>query len=235
MRFLFVTDLHLRETDVDDFSTHVRIVDAGLNFAGENWPDAEFCVIGGDISDDGTRSTYRWLKTRLQSLPFPSILIPGNHDNRSVMLEEFEIESPFIHSAVDFGQYRCLFLDTLDPGNDSGFMCPERLTWLEAEVSKAGERPIIIVMHHPPCDIGDPILDPIKLRNYRELADVLEPANIAQIFFGHIHRNLATTWNGIPAMSLAQPNRDLPTLSVELVGDRIASTYRASRSNLSGR
>ena len=96
-----------------------------------------------------------------------------------------------------------VFLDTLDPGTDAGTLCPDRLAWLDRHLAAAGEEGVSLFMHHPPCDIGDPVLDPIKLANADEFLSVLrQHGNVRQIFFGHVHRNLHLVWNGIPCASL---------------------------------
>jgi hypothetical protein len=61
----------------------------------------------------------------------------------------------------------------------------------------------VLFTHHPPCDIGDPVLDPIKLSNSDVLAGLLlKHRNVRQIFFGHVDRTIFLTWNRVPCAGI---------------------------------
>jgi len=42
--------------------------------------DLDFLLLPGDLSKDGEPENHAWLQQRLEALPFPSYVIPGNHD-----------------------------------------------------------------------------------------------------------------------------------------------------------
>ena len=43
-----------------------------------------------------------------------------------------------------------LCLDTNEPGKPWGTFCAKRGAWLKATLASAGDRPVIVFMHHPP-------------------------------------------------------------------------------------
>lgn len=205
MKLIIVSDLHLRDPDGSEsaFDQAARIGKC-LDRVAEICPAAACCIITGDLADSGEAAAYSWLKHKLNSLPFPVVLMLGNHDDREAFLGVFgqsDDSEGFIQSTLQFGRFRLVFLDTLVHGKDSGFLCGARLSWLDDRLGESAD--VCLFMHHPPCDIGDPVLDPIKLSNPDDLAYLLRRhGNVRQIFFGHVHRTMFLTWNGIPCTSL---------------------------------
>ena len=205
MQAILITDLHLRDPDESpDAAAHAARVGAHLDHTVEIARKADCCILMGDLADAGEPGAYGWLKHRLDALPFPAIPMLGNHDDRPAFREVFGIKGDcngFIQSARDFGDRRFVFLDTLDPGRDAGILCRNRLDWLDDKLGEGGE--ICLFLHHPPCDIGDPALDPINLANAKDLAALLRRhGNVRQIFFGHVHRTIFLSWHGIPCAGL---------------------------------
>ena len=66
-------------------------LDACLERIGQEHPDADGCVTtgDGDLTHWGEESAYQLLAERLSSLDCPVYLIPGNHDDRSLLLSHF--------------------------------------------------------------------------------------------------------------------------------------------------
>jgi len=188
--------------------------------------DAAFCVISGDLTDDGDPAAYDWLRQRLAHFPLRCFLMLGNHDHRDCFRAAFP-ENPFdanwfvqYSHATDEGVF--LFLDTWNGGKSSaGEYCQARLGWLAERLDEAGDRPVYIFMHHPPCDIGLPYLDRIKLAEAESFAGVLERArDLRHIFFGHVHRAVFTRWRGIALSAIPGTNHQVP-----LVRDSVDTAY----------
>ena len=75
-------------------------------------------------------------------------------------------------------------------------------------------------MHHPPFDIGHALMDLIKLDDAEEFAALLKGHDIRHIFFGHAHRMISGSWNGISFSALPSLNHQLP-----LVGGSVETVY----------
>jgi 3',5'-cyclic AMP phosphodiesterase CpdA len=200
MHMILVSDLHLRDPEVSaDAAAHAAQVGGLLERAVARFPDPVCCVIAGDLADAGEPGAYAWLKRKLESLRCPTVPMLGNHDDRGAFRQVFGAEGSdggFLQSTGTLDGLRLVFLDTLSPGSDAGELCHVRLDWLDRTLADGGDT--CLFMHHPPCDIGDPVLDPIKLSNADELAALLRRhGNVRQIFFGHVHRTIFLTWNGI--------------------------------------
>jgi len=80
-----------------------------------------------------------------------------------------------------------------------GALGPERLGWLEAELEAAGDRPVVVAMHHPPLLTGIPVLDDIGLpaADRAALGELLaRHGHVLRVVAGHVHRTAFGTLGG---------------------------------------
>jgi 3',5'-cyclic AMP phosphodiesterase CpdA len=216
MKFAIVPDLHLvappeRLWGLDPFAR----LDACLTDL-ESWHgDAQFCVIMGDIADRGELEAYRALEKRLKTFPIETVLLVGNHDDRSVLQRVFPDAPHDDHGFVQ-GERRTpeglfLFLDTLKAGTSAGEYCQQRRDWLSERLDAARDTPVYLFMHHPPFDINIPYMDRIKLEEADAFADIaLRHGNVRHLFFAHVHRPVQAVWRGITCTSLPAINHQVP-------------------------
>lgn len=209
-----ISDLHLRlagqlvEGRVDT-GAYLEACIRRIN----NLPDRPHLVVAsGDLADTGSAAEYERLKTLLDTLLMPYVVMCGNHDKRDGLRAVFGRTAALPVSAQGYLQYVVKFtglilicLDTLDEGKEGGWLCPERLGWLGATLSAHCE-PSLIFLHHPPFDCGIPGMDAIKLANPLALAEVLaKHKHVVGIGCGHVHRAVFTAWAGIPACICPSP------------------------------
>ncbi|SIT17919.1 phosphodiesterase [Paracoccus saliphilus] len=208
-KLVWLTDLHLVEQGRDwphgiDPLARLRYC---LDEIRALHSDAERLVISGDLIQIGNPGAYGILRSELDRMPMPYHLLTGNHDNRAALLASFpELSSAegFIQGVEDLGDMRLLYLDTLAAdGKHHGELCPIRMRWVREQIRSADERPLLIFLHHPPCDIGVPALDRLRLFNSEELGDLIRARNGAtHLFCGHVHRNASGLWAGHPFATL---------------------------------
>jgi 3',5'-cyclic AMP phosphodiesterase CpdA len=157
-------------------------------------PDA--LVLSGDLADNGTAEEYAELRGLLEPLGLEPHVIPGNHDRRAPLREAFGLAGSgedHVSYAVDLGPLRLIGLDSTIPGDPSGAGALDggRLEWLDAELGRAPEQPMVIAMHHPPFLTAMPAFDEIGLAaaGREGLAEVLGGhPQVLRIFAGHVHR-----------------------------------------------
>jgi 3',5'-cyclic AMP phosphodiesterase CpdA len=70
-RIIQLSDLHFGKTDV-------QVVDALIRTVNEIKPDV--IAISGDLTQRAKREEFAQAKQFLQNLPFPQVIVPGNHD-----------------------------------------------------------------------------------------------------------------------------------------------------------
>lgn len=203
VKLVWLTDLHfVADGDVLGHDPRVRLT-AAVEFIRAHLPDAEACVITGDLVDLASEGAYAALAELLDRLPMPVLPLVGNHDDRTLLRQALplpeSVMGAFVQYAVDLPGAALLCLDTLIPGQDAGELCDDRLRWIEAELARAGDRPVILAMHHPPLKLGLPMLDPDNLQNGTQLLDLLSRyPNVAMILAGHVHRPIAGVAQGLP-------------------------------------
>jgi Icc protein len=221
MKLIHLSDLHLVEPGgllwgLDPLTR----LDACLTDIAAFHSDAAFCVITGDLAERGEVAAYEQLHSRLANFPISTHLILGNHDDRSNYRGVFG-GSGYAQAALVQDSYQFLFLDTLKgPPSSAGRYDLPRQDWLKARLHEAAGRPSFIFMHHPPFDIGHPLMDRIKLDEAEQFADLLEGHDVRHIFFGHAHRPVSGTWRGIGFSAVPGLNHQLP-----LVGASVPTVY----------
>ncbi len=215
MKFIQITDPHIvapGELMVGlDPRERLRGAVANIN---SHHPDAEFCILTGDLVNNGEIAEYEALRECLNGLRIPYHLMMGNHDRRENMVAVFpetgRDRHGFIQGVLETSVGLFLLLDTHQAGEDWGSYCERRREWLAERLEQAGGRPVILFMHHPPFDIRLPGLDRIRLHDGEALAAVLEQgATIRHLFFGHVHRPIAGSWRGIPISSIPGTNHQV--------------------------
>jgi 3',5'-cyclic AMP phosphodiesterase CpdA len=167
--------------------------------------DAALVLITGDLVHDGEPASYAALRRALEKLETPYRLLMGNHDDRAsfrAVFPDHPVDAGgFVQSVCETPAGAFVLIDTLDPGADSGRLCPARLDWLEATLRALAGRPAFLAMHHPPVPIGIPTLDRIALREPQALSDLVAgcgEVTIRHIFCGHVHQLTHGAWRGIP-------------------------------------
>src|SRR5262245_41325009 len=109
----------------------------------------DLVIATGDLTDCGLAEEYEVLGDILEPLSMPVYLVPGNHDRRAELLEEFGSDGyfqkdGFLHYVVEGHEVRLIGLDTVVPGEGYGEMCAERLAWLEGRLGERPNQPTVI-------------------------------------------------------------------------------------------
>lgn len=209
-KLIVLTDLHMvpEGSTIIGLDPHQRL-EAGVQHINRHHADADLVVITGDLTHFGDPGSYVRLKRLTDRLVPPVAMTIGNHDRREVFAEFFpqaaRDENDFVQQAIDLPDCRLVILDTLSgPPYDhadrhSGLLCRTRLDWFADKLATAGDRPVLVFMHHPPHRTGFSGMDAIRLTNEEEFYDVaLRHGNVRHIFAGHVHRTIGGSHRGIP-------------------------------------
>lgn len=216
MKLIHVTDPHLGAPGepvwgLDPCERLDRVLDDIARLHG----DAAFCVISGDIANDGDPRAYRWLAGRLAGFPLRTVLMVGNHDDRTALRAEqpgvMDDGQGFVQGRHATREGVFLFLDTLkDKTVTAGEYCMARQGWLRERLAEAAGRPVYIFMHHPPFDVGIGRMDRIKLAETDAFSEIIAAHDVRHIFFGHVHRPVCLVWRGIPCTALPGTSHQIP-------------------------
>jgi 3',5'-cyclic AMP phosphodiesterase CpdA len=169
-------------------------------------PRPDVVLATGDLVDLGRPFDYRSLRDLLDRIEIPVYIIPGNHDDRDNLRSTFAdrgylpANGDFLHYTVERFPLRLIGLDTVIPGEVSGGVCAERLSWLGARLAEQPDRETVLFMHHPPFATGIRLLDapPFEGASLFE-ALIARHRQVRQIVCGHVHRAIHTRWAGTSA------------------------------------
>ena len=224
-----ITDIHLGfEPDNPAEFNRKRLdqIVAHLS-SGVNRPD--LLLATGDLVDRGDVASYRRLKNALSLAPCPVLFAMGNHDARDAFLEVFPdtpVDDGFVQYVVDFPERRLIIIDTLEEGRHGGAFCERRATWLGARLGETRETPTVIVMHHPPVEVGIDWMNTHPDEPWvKRFADTIAGHDQVQaLLCGHLHRAISAPWNGVTvsicSSSAPQVSLDLRPIDPERTDNR---------------
>ena len=197
MRIAQITDLHVGGDDVaayyglDTRTALKRAIDQ-INALD---PRPDVCLVTGDIVESATPQEYALARSALQRLSMPWYAIPGNHDERGEFRRAFagtltpRGEDEFVQYVIDDFPLRIIALDSIVARRTHGELCSHRLRWLDRTLAAAPGLPAVIMLHHPPFETHQPLIDGMCLSNPASFADVIRRhPQVEAIISGHVHR-----------------------------------------------
>lgn len=199
-----LTDSHVLDPD-GDTGNHLldnnRRLALAVDRLNRESVQAEAVLATGDLTDHGSEVEMGLLLDLLAPIRIPILAIPGNHDDRRLFREAFDLPWAADHNlswSIDLDDLRIVGLDTIVPGSHGGLFDDERRDWLRSTLDRDRERPTVIAMHHPPFLSGIGWMDEMSLDGREAFAEtVAGRPNVRRILCGHLHRPMVTTVAGI--------------------------------------
>jgi 3',5'-cyclic-AMP phosphodiesterase len=224
-----VTDIHLGFDPDNPTEFNRKRLDTILAHFGSMSVRPDILLATGDLVDRGSIESYRRLKAAFTAVSMPVWPCLGNHDNRESFCSVFS-DIPTAEGFVQYAVYqdgqRFLILDTLDEGRHGGGFCNVRAGWLKAQLEADATTPTMLVMHHPPVEVGIAWMntDPDEPWVAR-FADAIDGhSNVVGMICGHLHRPIASVWRGksiaICASSAPQVALDLAPIDPDVPDGR---------------
>lgn len=216
-RFAVVSDLHITlPHTIWDHPNRFHLVEVSIpafESAIEHLTqlNLDFLLLPGDLTQHSEPENHIWLQERLGKLPFPSYVVPGNHDVPVVMANGQSI------GFADFPQYyrkfgyensqQLYYTQQLLPGvrliglnsnffneqgEQVGRLDTQQLIWLEEVLAAAGNQLVLVMVHHNviehlPEQSRHPIGKRYILQNSEELLNILRNYGVKLVFTGHLH------------------------------------------------
>jgi len=197
-----ITDLHLGFDEGNPVEFNRKRLDAVLKVLveGPNRPD--MLLVSGDLTDRGDDESYRRCADALAGCPFPVYPTVGNHDLRAPFSRYFPkvpVVDGFVQYSLRHDGLRLIVIDTHEPGRHGGGFCARRAAWLTARLAEDRDTPTVIVMHHPPLDVGiewmaTHVGEPWVARFVQAIAGQRQ---IRAVLCGHLHRAIVAPWHGV--------------------------------------
>ncbi|MEO1427860.1 MAG: metallophosphoesterase [Cyanobacteria bacterium J06633_8] len=216
-RFAIASDLHLAlPHTIWDHPSRFHLVEVSIpafDIVLEHLTqlDLDFLLLPGDLTQHGEPENHTWLQERLAKLPFPSYVIPGNHDvpvlhanEQSIGFKDFpQFYRKFGYENTEQNYYTCELLPNVrlialnsnnfdNQGNQIGYVDNEQLSWLEKVLAAAHEELILVMIHHNvvehlPNQAHHPLGNRYMLNNAPQLLQILRRYKVQLVFTGHLH------------------------------------------------
>jgi Icc protein len=196
-----VTDIHLGFEPGNPAEFNRKRLDQVLKQLKEMNPKPDLLLATGDLTEFGDSDSYRRLTNAFKQVDCRVLPMVGNHDVRLSFAEWFPdvpLADGFVQYVVDADPLRIILIDTLEEGRHGGAFCDVRAAWLNARLDEDTSRPSVIVMHHPPVEVGIIWMNTHPEEDWvtRFRACVAGRRNIVAIICGHLHRAITTQWEG---------------------------------------
>jgi 3',5'-cyclic AMP phosphodiesterase CpdA len=178
--FIAVNDLHALEPACRPwFDNVVRQMKASA-------PDAEFCLLGGDLADNGTPAQLTLIKEAFAGIGIPCHAVVGNHDYRT-MTDRSAYEKIFpgqINYSFTHRGWQIVGLDSSEGTKSKETrISATTLRWLDQNIPKLHpERPTILFTHFP---LG--MMTFARPLNADDLLQRFLGLNLQAVFCGHFH------------------------------------------------
>lgn len=218
-----ISDLHI-QVGAGDRTPMARALAVVAALAALD-PAPDSVIVTGDLVHHGTPPEYERVRDVLAPLRMPVHVLPGNHDDRDALRAGLgayvtDGHGSFVQYTTRSGPLRLVVCDTIEPGQDGGRLCEQRLAFVEEALAADRDTPTVLAMHHPPLATGIRVMDEIGLddASVAALSALLEQApNVRRIVAGHVHRAMFGRLAGCPVFTC--PSTDL-AIRLDLTGSR---------------
>ncbi len=208
LKFVVMSDLHLvRHGQTSMTLDTAARLEAAVACINDRYADADFCIIAGDLADEGEAEAYERLRDITSRICVPTYITLGNHDDRPTYLSVFGAQhadvTGKVNHVIDAKGYRVIVLDSSEPGRVDGMLTEVQIDWLRARLAEAADRPVIVVLHHNANALHIEA-DTIRLLDDAPFIAVLKTHDdVRQVIAGHVHLTSTALHHGIPFTTLA--------------------------------
>ncbi|MFG6094595.1 metallophosphoesterase [Leptothoe sp. ISB3NOV94-8A] len=218
-RFAVVSDLHVAlPHTIWDSPNRFHLVEVSIPALEQILDHLEqvgidFLLLPGDLVQHGERENHHWLVRRLERLPFPVYVVPGNHDvvrqagcDRTISLDEFvDLYQAFGYTDPTRPYYHHTILDGLhliglnSNGFDvegepfyTGWLDSEQLDWLDEQLDQLTNQLTLVMLHHNalehlPRQSHSRMGQRYMVKNAPDLTQRLQAARVPLMLTGHLH------------------------------------------------
>jgi len=151
----------------------------------------------GDLSEDGSRTSYLTLRNYLKPLGIPILALPGNHDDPGLLAEIFPGSPVDTIRVSEHGPWQIIRLNSCLPGRPEGRLGEKMLADLESFLKNNEQRPLLVALHHQPVSIGSPWIDKYRLQQPEPFLQLIDrQTNVKAVVWGHVHQVFEASRNG---------------------------------------
>lgn len=193
MKIIHISDIHLTANGheiwgvntLDHFCTAIERM--------KDIDDIDGIFVSGDLSDDGSLWTYKYIDRAFSAIGIPTFCCPGNHDNMDEFYNGYIPSFYSICDIVELCGWNFIMLNSAVRDMSRGVFCPEKLI----NLIQGCKGKVAVVLHHPPIE-QEGWLNQKLLENRDEFNDIIQQSkNVRIVLYGHTHYHTKRIINGI--------------------------------------
>lgn len=199
-RVLQITDCHLQHPDKSPNKAALYYDKLKRLCQKLNTEPADFILVTGDISDDGTKKSYQSFCKVFSGFSKPIYCLPGNHD-RSEILKNTCLTYQYItffNSPIKLGSWVFIPVNTVLPKFNKGYISDKEYKEVLTTIHNYSNYNVALVMHHQPIPVKTPSIDKYMVENHDQVKYLFSASNIKLVIFGHVHNDYEdTSWKNV--------------------------------------
>lgn len=199
-----ITDCHIfaqRRARLRGFDTRASFEAVRAAAVARHGPP-DLLLATGDLSQDGSAESYRYLAQQFDATGVPTFWIPGNHDSSENLDRFFTGTHIYAARRIVAGEWLILLLDSTLDGRVEGRVCDAQLDFLDASLEQFRGRHALVALHHQAVAAGSEWIDAKGLLNADEFRRRLaRHDNARAVLWGHVHQESWHRFDGIEWMS----------------------------------
>ena len=156
-------------------------------------------VFSGDLSHNGTMSSYIQIKEILKPLGNNAFILHGNHDNKSNLSKIF---SNSLQCNFQLNDWEIITIDSVQNEKVSGHLSEQKLQALADEIKLSNAKHIVLCLHHPVVPMQSSWNDDLSLENSEDFFGVISQfPRVRAIIWGHAHQSSEFKFGNIKLFS----------------------------------
>jgi len=143
-------------------------------------------IISGDLTHNGTESSYSLFKKIIKPISSNLYILPGNHDNKLNLSLAF---SEYYLTKLTIADWEIISIDSVQDNKTSGFIKKNELELITAKILSSTKKFIVLCLHHPPVSMESNWDDKKSLENSDNFFNTIDKfSKIKAVIWGHAHQ-----------------------------------------------
>ncbi len=232
-----ITDSHLfAQTDRVLLGINTQnSLEAVLDLVRHEVPQPDLILATGDLSQDGSQTSYQRYQQQLGTLGAPVYSLPGNHDLGQVMADSL-YPGWSADKLIDLAGWRIVLLDSHIDHKVGGALADTELRFLEQVLTEAPETPTLVCLHHQPVPMGSAWIDRIGVADSQPFFALLDQhPQVRCVLWGHVHQSFDSHRNRVRLLATPSTCVQFTPQSQDFAVDERQPGYRELRLYADGR
>jgi len=171
-------------------------------------------IISGDLTHNGTVSSYSIFKKIIKPISSDLSILPGNHDNKLNLSSAF---SDNYLKKIAIADWEIISLDSVQDNKTSGFIKKNELELLTINILSSTKKFIVLCLHHPPISMESNWDDKKSLENSDNFFNTIDKfSKIKAVIWGHAHQGSEFIRNDVKLFSC--PSTTLQFNGPDMIG-----------------